>query len=201
MAFAVSLGLSDAALEVAEALLCLLETELGLVLANCRPKGEDDQRFLHRAADSRRQAERHARELLRNCGQGSAGCGDWTPADEGRLRDRLAALKSERNKCRSTVLTLESLHIEPIPGGDDGRKMDLEAALLMQELMGMREERVELKARHHLLEKERAAQELRAATQKAQLQAVLQMARQLQESQVSQVILFNFLVSILMGFL
>lgn len=44
----------------------------------------------------------------------------------------------------------------------------------------MREERVELKARHHVLEKERATQELHAAALRAQLKTALQAARQLQ---------------------
>jgi len=171
----------DAALQVAEALLCLLETELGLVLANCRPKTEDDQKFLRRAADSRRQAERHARELLRsNCGVPLTG--DWTPADEGLLRDRLCHLKSERSKIQPTIVELESHTLEHVPIFDDVRKIDLETAVLMQELMSMREEKVEIKARLHLLEKERATQEIRAAAMGAKIQTILHTARHISQS-------------------
>lgn len=52
--------------------------------------------------------------------------------------------------------------------------------ILLQELMSMREDKAELRARIHLLEKERRSQDLRVAAQNAQLQALLQSIHHLQ---------------------
>ncbi|XP_006109430.3 colorectal mutant cancer protein-like, partial [Myotis lucifugus] len=75
------------------------------------------------------------------------------------------------------MLELESIHIDPLsydvkPRGDSQR-LDLENAVLMQELMAMKEEMAELKAQLYLLEKEKKALELKLSTREAQEQAYL----------------------------
>ncbi|XP_073695650.1 colorectal mutant cancer protein-like [Garra rufa] len=75
------------------------------------------------------------------------------------------------------MLELESVHIDPLsydvkPRGDSQR-LDLENAVLMQELMAMKEEMAELKAQLYLLEKEKKALELKLSTREAQEQAYL----------------------------
>ena len=64
----------------------------------------------------------------------------WTPREERRLREHIGKLKAERSTVRTTVLELESPHVEPISTRHpvslaEARKMDLETAVLMQEVI------------------------------------------------------------------
>ncbi|XP_069843754.1 colorectal mutant cancer protein-like isoform X2 [Dipodomys merriami] len=102
---------------------------------------------------------------------------EFTKEDEQRLKDYIQQLKSERAAVKLTMLELESIHIDPLsydvkPRGDSQR-LDLENAVLMQELMAMKEEMAELKAQLYLLEKEKKALELKLSTREAQEQAYL----------------------------
>lgn len=193
LALQLALNCSDQALDLAEALVCLLETDLGLVLSNCRgsSNNSEDNRFARKAAENRRKAERHARDLLeKHEDDGGNKHGDWTPADESKLREQINRLKSERNTVKSTVVDLETPHVQPFSNVmtvSEARKLDLETAVLMQELMSMREDKAELRAKVHLLEKERSSQELRVAAQNAHLQALLQSVHHLQ-AQINEVI-------------
>ncbi|XP_063820210.1 colorectal mutant cancer protein isoform X4 [Pseudophryne corroboree] len=102
---------------------------------------------------------------------------DFTKEDEQRLKDYIQQLKNDRAAVKLTMLELESIHIDPLsydvkPRGDSQR-LDLENAVLMQELMAMKEEMAELKAQLYLLEKEKKAIELKLSTRDAQEQAYL----------------------------
>ncbi|KAJ7398389.1 Colorectal mutant cancer protein [Pitangus sulphuratus] len=102
---------------------------------------------------------------------------EFTKEDEQRLKDYIQQLKNDRAAVKLTMLELESIHIDPLsydvkPRGDSQR-LDLENAVLMQELMAMKEEMAELKARLYLLEKEKKALELKLSTREAQEQAYL----------------------------
>ncbi|KAL7838082.1 hypothetical protein AOLI_G00264860 [Acnodon oligacanthus] len=102
---------------------------------------------------------------------------DFSKEDEQRLKDYVQQLKNERAAVKLTMLELESVHIDPLsydvkPRGDSQR-LDLENAVLMQELMAMKEEMAELKAQLYLLEKEKKALELKLSTREAQEQAYL----------------------------
>ncbi|KGL72998.1 Colorectal mutant cancer protein, partial [Tinamus guttatus] len=102
---------------------------------------------------------------------------EFTKEDEQRLKDYIQQLKNDRAAVKLTVLELESIHIDPLsydvkPRGDSQR-LDLENAVLMQELMAMKEEMAELKAQLYLLEKEKKALELKLSTREAQEQAYL----------------------------
>lgn len=57
--------------------------------------------------------------------------------DEQRLRRHISRLKGERAMVRSTVVELESVHVEPLNSKNtislaEARKLDLETAVLMQ---------------------------------------------------------------------
>ena len=102
---------------------------------------------------------------------------EFTPEEEARLKSYLQQLKSERSTVGLTVIELESLHevaqprdlkLEPLDP-----KVDLENAVLMQELMALKEEKAELKAKNYLIEKEKKALELKITSRDAQEQAYL----------------------------
>ncbi|XP_049525466.1 colorectal mutant cancer protein-like [Dermacentor silvarum] len=101
--------------------------------------------------------------------------GELTKVEEQRLREHLVQLRDERAALRATLLELESVHIEPRGATTlfDAHKLDLENAVLMQELMAIKEEKAELKAQNYLLEKEKAALELRAGSWEAREQAYM----------------------------
>ncbi|XP_071373112.1 colorectal mutant cancer protein-like, partial [Centroberyx affinis] len=102
---------------------------------------------------------------------------DFTKEDEQRLRDYARQLRNDRAAVKLTVLELESVHVDPLsvdvkPRGDVHR-LDLENAVLMQELMAMKEEMAELKAQLYLLEKEKKAVEVRLSAREAREHAYL----------------------------
>ncbi|XP_060091580.1 colorectal mutant cancer protein isoform X5 [Heteronotia binoei] len=102
---------------------------------------------------------------------------EFTKEDEQRLKDYIQQLKNDRAAVKLTMLELESIHIDPLsydvkPRGDSQR-LDLENAVLMQELMAMKEEMAELKAQLYLIEKEKKALELKLSSREAQEQAYL----------------------------
>lgn len=76
---------------------------------------------------------------------------DVSRGEEQRLRDTINKLKEERGHVSASLLPLESLHIDPLTKHyplslQDAHKLDLENAVLMQELTAMREDRAELRA-------------------------------------------------------
>nr|KAG5707281.1 hypothetical protein BaRGS_000055 [Batillaria attramentaria] len=209
-ALTMALSYSDQALEACQMLVALLDSEISVLLANCRAagiggfgfgSGEEDQgevtALLQRSHGARRTAESMARHLLhrldRSHGAHNMTCspspwddvsslshttsttsstdsgeGEFGKAEETRLRDYVMQLRADRAAVRSTVMELEPLHVDPLAKQirhPDATRLDLENAVLMQELMAMKEERAELKAANYLLEKESRALELRLAAQ------------------------------------
>ncbi|XP_076131509.1 colorectal mutant cancer protein-like, partial [Alosa pseudoharengus] len=102
---------------------------------------------------------------------------DFSKEDEQRLKDYVQQLKNDRAAVQLTMLELESVHVDPLSSElkprTDSQRLDLENAVLMQELMAMKEEMAELKAQLYLLEKEKKALELKLSTREAQEQAYL----------------------------
>ncbi|KDR23021.1 hypothetical protein L798_02176, partial [Zootermopsis nevadensis] len=207
-ALRLALSYSDRAIEAYDVLVALLESELGLLLANCRAAGIGNQNMtkdgdndcagevvalLRRAGENRRAAETVARHMLARLDNASATggmgpwddyshttstssssdcCSEWGQGEERRLRDHIGKLKTERSSVKATVVELESCHAEPLVARQpislaEARKLDLETAVLMQELMAMREDKADLRARVYLLEKERSALELKLSSQEA----------------------------------
>ncbi|GFT60433.1 colorectal mutant cancer protein [Trichonephila clavipes] len=103
--------------------------------------------------------------------------GEFSKADERRLRDYITQLKNDRSAVRTTVVELESVYVDPTskdpPPIIDAQKLDLENAVLMQELMAIKEEKAEFKAQVYLLEKEKTSLELQLNSREAQEQAYL----------------------------
>ncbi|XP_038076690.1 colorectal mutant cancer protein-like isoform X2 [Patiria miniata] len=101
---------------------------------------------------------------------------DFTKEDEQRLRDYIQQLKNDKSAVRLTVMELESVHIDPvsqIKSSSDSQRLDLENAVMMQEIAALKEEKAELKAQYYLLEKEKKAAELKMTSRDAQEQAYL----------------------------
>ena len=92
---------------------------------------------------------------------------DFSKHDENKLREHISKLKMAKSQVQSTVMELESIHgredLAPsstLSSQDSHHNADLEMAVLIQELMGMREERADLRAKIYLLEKEKVGAEL-----------------------------------------
>ncbi|XP_071943323.1 colorectal mutant cancer protein-like isoform X2 [Antedon mediterranea] len=102
---------------------------------------------------------------------------EFSKEDEQRLKDYIQQLKNDRAAVRLTVMELESVHIDPLSHDvaprPDTQRLDLENAVLMQELTALKEERAELKAQNYLQEKERKALELKLSSREAQEEAYL----------------------------
>lgn len=175
----------------------LIYTEEGENEAENDRKPEDVESCVNR----RRMAENEARFLLQkfdrnfetqsNCGQpwesvssnsrtsstGSSNDMEFSPEEAARLKSYIQQLKSERSTVGLTAIELESVHevaqprdlkLEPLDP-----KIDLENAVLMQELMALKEEKAELKAKNYLIEKEKKALELKITSRDAQEHAYL----------------------------
>lgn len=105
---------------------------------------------------------------------------EFTREEETRLKSYIQQLKSEKTTVGATVLELEGIHNIPEPAFEPADpKLDLENAVLMQELMALKEEKAELKARNYLIEKEKKALELKINSRDAQEQAYLVQIEQL----------------------
>ena len=121
-----------------------------------------------------------------------------------RIRECVGRLKLIRSSIQATVVGLESLHSEfedvPLAASSSGGSScpsslrsaaDLEMAVLVQELMAMREDKADLKRQAYLLEREKKALELIINSQQAQETALkshinhMQMELDNQESLVS----------------
>ncbi|XP_068237666.1 colorectal mutant cancer protein [Palaemon carinicauda] len=101
---------------------------------------------------------------------------DVSRGEEQRLREIIRKLQEERSHVAASILPLESVHLDPLTqhyplSVHDAHKLDLENAVLMQELTAMREDRAELRAQVYLLEREKAGLELRVGTYEAQAAA------------------------------
>lgn len=179
-ALRLALSFSDRAIEAYDVLVALLETEIAL---------STDRNSV--TIDNRKTAESVANHILKrvenDCGSFDASWEDslilsddsevvWTVDDEQQLRRHISKLKNDRALVRSTAVELETVHVEPLNSKNtislaEARKLDLETAVLMQELMAMREDKAELRARVFLLEKERSTIELKLNSRDSQIAA------------------------------
>ncbi|XP_065215987.1 colorectal mutant cancer protein-like isoform X2 [Planococcus citri] len=96
--------------------------------------------------------------------------------EEKDLRTAIATLKKDNSTVRNTVVELESYHCNeyenrPKPSPYEAKKLDLEMAVLIQDLMEMRENNAELRATVYMLDRERETLELKIAALQSQLQA------------------------------
>ncbi|XP_060525082.1 colorectal mutant cancer protein isoform X2 [Cylas formicarius] len=197
IALRLALGLTDRAIEAYDVLLALLETELSL-------NEENPDTIRNRTA-----AETVARQLLSHLDlyqktdvllspwQNHVYSAPiemnepWTTEHELRLRDHVSRLKAERSGVQGTYVALESTQVEHAPvrpsSSQEARKMDLEMAVLMQELMGLREDKAELLSKLFVLEKEKSTLELKLkyveGQQKAQSATLRNLQGQLKDTE------------------
>lgn len=111
--------------------------------------------------------------------------GPWTKEDDFRLRSHISKLKGYRASVQNTIVTLESPFYSDVTSSTSGgggespsasKRMDLETAVLMQELMNMTHEVNVFKDRAERAEQEkRVSEEQLKSLQEALLQLQGQM--------------------------
>nr|XP_014089832.1 colorectal mutant cancer protein isoform X2 [Bactrocera oleae] len=198
IALQTAVNCSDRAIEAYDVMLALLESKLALMSEKS-----------HSAEESRRAVETVARHLLdrleseKNICENSLGpwqstfsipdkvCTPWTIDDDNRLRYHVSKLKGRRSTVQNTIVNLESpfsdlyeksrLAIESGKGKVSNTKFDLETAVMMQELLNLREENITLKSKIESTEAEkRIANERNSSLEEALQQLQLQLQLQLQ---------------------
>ena len=103
-------------------------------------------------------------------------------SDETKLKEWIHQLKASRGSIQATLIKdLESHHPEHDLRPIESKTADLEIAVLVQELMAMREEKADLRAQVHLLEKEKKALDLIISSQQAQEHALKTHIQHLQD--------------------
>ena len=103
-------------------------------------------------------------------------------SDEIKLKEWINQLKASRGSIQATLIKdLESHHPEHDLRPIESKTADLEIAVLVQELMAMREEKADLRAQVHLLEKEKKALDLIISSQQAQEHALKTHIQHLQD--------------------
>lgn len=108
--------------------------------------------------------------------------GPWTKEDDFRLRSHISKLKGYRASVQSTIVTLESPFYSDAASNHSGdsptasKRMDLETAVLMQELMNMTQEVNLFKGRAEKAEHEKkVSEEQLKSLQEALIQLQVQM--------------------------
>ncbi|XP_055377657.1 colorectal mutant cancer protein isoform X2 [Condylostylus longicornis] len=169
-----ALNCSDRAIEAYDVMLALLESKLAILKEKTSA-----------AEESRQAVETVARHLLdrleseKNLAENSLGpwqnafcinnsqpIEPWTAEDDNRLRTHVSKLKGRRSTVQNTIVNLESpfsSYYEKIRTAietdkdvqPDNSKMDLEMAVLMQELLSLREDIIEAKQKRSEAEKEK----------------------------------------------
>ena len=113
--------------------------------------------------------------------------------EEIRLREIIMRLKSTRSSIQSTIFhELETHHPEHDLKPNESKTAELELAVLVQELMAMREEKADLRAQVHLLEKEKKSLELIISSQQAQEHALKTHIQHLQDELENQESVVSF---------
>ncbi|XP_076394870.1 colorectal mutant cancer protein isoform X2 [Megachile rotundata] len=180
-ALRLALSYSDRAIEAYDVLVALLESEIALSTERNSTTIDNRRAAEHIAYHVLNKLENERMNTLNSPWDDSIVLSDesevaWSVEDDQRLRRHISRLKGERAMVRSTAVELESVHAEPLNSKNtislaEARKLDLETAVLMQELMAMREDKAELRARVFLLEKERATIELKLNARDTQIAA------------------------------
>lgn len=176
-----ALNCSDRAIEAYDVMLALLESRLSIVESGDDDEAEAAAQESRRAAEAvakhlmnRMESESNLHgtslgpwhDAIVISASSSANKTPWTDADDHRLRGHVSKLKGQRTSIQNTVVTLESPFcdseadkaadtIQHATSAADMRRLDLETAVLMQELMSMREELSEYKFRAEQAEREK----------------------------------------------
>lgn len=197
IALRLALGITDRTIEAYDVLLALLETELSLIEENPdtvqnRTAAETVARQLLSHLDTHQSSDvllspwqNHVYSTPLEINE------PWTSEHELRLREHVSRLKADRSNIQGTCVALESTQVENAPvrpsSSQEARKMDLEMAVLMQELMGLREDKAELLSKLFLMEKDKNALELKLryveTQQKAQSATLKNLQGQLKDTE------------------
>ncbi|KAH8313280.1 hypothetical protein KR067_003497 [Drosophila pandora] len=179
VALQVALNCSDRAIEAYDVMLALLESKLAL-LSEKSAAAEESRRSVEAVARhllSRLDREKNVCENSLGPWQHNINLGGeevtkslrpWCSDDDNRLRYHVSKLKGRRSNVQHTVVSLESpfsdvyekkrLALEKEHELRDGSKkspIDLETAVIMQELLEMRDENLQLKSKMDEAEQER----------------------------------------------
>ncbi|XP_050302509.1 colorectal mutant cancer protein isoform X2 [Anthonomus grandis grandis] len=197
IALRLALGITDRTIESYDVLLALLETELSIneenpVSVQNRTAAETVAKQLLSHLDSHQNSDVLLSPWQNHVYSSPIEISEsWTTDHELRLREHVSRLKAERSNIQGTYVTLESTQVENAPvrpsSCQEARKMDLEMAVLMQELMGLREDKVELLSKLFVLEKDKNALEIKLkyveGQQKAQSATLKNLQGQLKDTE------------------
>lgn len=201
IALQTAVNCSDRAIEAYDVMLALLESKLALMSEKSH-SAEESRRAVETVA-------RHLLDRLeseKNICENSLGpwqstfsipdkvCTPWTTDDDNRLRYHVSKLKGRRSTVQNTIVNLESpfsdlyeksrIAIESGKGVVEkvnNTQFDLETAVMMQELLNLREENITLKSKIESTETEkRIANDRNSSLEEALQQLQLQLQLQLQ---------------------
>ncbi|KAM7364607.1 colorectal mutant cancer protein isoform 2-T2 [Cochliomyia hominivorax] len=179
IALQAALNCSDRAIEAYDVMLALLESKLGLIKEKSIA-AEESRKAVESVARhllDRLESEKNTCENSLGPWQNSFSIPDkvtptpWTSEDDNRLRYHVSKLKGRRSTVQNTIVNLESpfsdsyeksrLSLESkkeLSGNGHKEKataLDLEMAVLMQELLNLREENISLKVKAEQAEREK----------------------------------------------
>ncbi|XP_055677436.1 colorectal mutant cancer protein isoform X2 [Lutzomyia longipalpis] len=194
-----ALNFSDRTIEAYDVMLALFESRLDVLEKNPagvknRQDAENVARHLLSHLESEKNLPDHSLGPWQDASLIYSSSDDnlipWSKEDDFRLREHISKLKGNRARVQNTTVVLQSPYYceesgefaSTMPSASKGhpksshdeKRMDMEVAVLMQELMNMREDIVEFKFRAEMSEREkRCAEEGLMTVQKAltQLQA------------------------------
>ena len=173
-----ALNCSDRAIEAYDVMLALLESRLGILecgeaASESRKAAEAVAKHLIDRLDCEKNLQGNSlgpwQDAIVISANSSANAEPWTDTHDTKLRNHVSKLKGQRASIQNTVVTLESPFFSEegimdklnIAGNQDSkvsadnRRMDLETAVLMQELMSIREEMAEHKFRAEQAERDK----------------------------------------------
>ncbi|XP_023291996.2 colorectal mutant cancer protein isoform X1 [Lucilia cuprina] len=176
IALQAALNCSDRAIEAYDVMLALLESKLGLIKEKSSA-AEESRKAVESVARhllDRLESEKNTCENSLGPWQNSFSIPDkvtptpWTSEDDNRLRYHVSKLKGRRSTVQNTIVNLESpfsdsyeksrLSLESkkeLSGKEKATALDLEMAVLMQELLNLREENIALKVKAEQAEREK----------------------------------------------
>lgn len=199
VALSQALNCSDRTIEAYDVMLALLESKLGILentesSLESRRAAETVAKHLMARLENETNHQgnslgpwQDAAALYGSSTNGNSG-EPWSDDDDAKLRAQMSVLKGERASVQNTVVILES-PFEPemdTPATvdsrttDTSRKLELETAVLMQELMSMREDMNEYKCRAEQAEHEKNNAHERLVVMQ---QALLHLQAQLADSE------------------
>lgn len=158
---------SDRAIEAYDVMLALLESKMAL-LRESSSAAEESRRSVEAVAKhllDRLESEKNLSENSLGPWQNTFCISDkafepWTAEDDNRLRNHVSKLKGRRSTVQNTIVNLESpfstfyeksrmaLETSKEVKQEKGTQLDLEMAVLMQEMLNLREENIALKQKH-----------------------------------------------------